>query len=241
MTILAPKPTADTVLYTLDLSAILGTDPIASFTFVRTAGTVAIGATANSDTAVTALLGGGANGETAAFTLTVTTTAGQVIARTYTLLVTNSRDLNPSTTTKRTLVNMAFEEMTLAAYEFDATPEEQVSAVRRLDGLMAEWAGPGVAIDLGYNFPAAFGQGDIDDPTNIPDSVVNTVVMQLALRLAPAIGKTLSAETKLSMAHGMIALRAAYAVIPTVSLPDGTVRGSGARRRWPFVFGDPGG
>lgn len=241
MTILAPKPTADTVLYTFDLKATLGDDTIASFTFVRTSGTVTIGTTANTDTAVTALLSGGADGETAGFTLTVTTAAGQVFARTYTLHVSNTASENPSTTTKRVLVNMAFEEMTLAGYEFDATPEEQASTMRRLDALMAEWAT--ASLDLGYNFPATFGQGDLEDPTNIPDATVNTVIMQLALRSAPSIGKTLSPESRKALADGMIALRTAYAVIPRVSFPDGTVRGSGRSpwgRRWPFIVGDSG-
>lgn len=135
-----------------------------------------------------------------------------------------------STTSKRTIVNMAFEEIGLAGYEFDATPEEQTSALRRLDALMLEWAGPGRNIDLGYNRPTMFGGGDLDEASLLPDWTINTVVLSLALRIMPAIGKTLSAESRIALANGINALRAATAVTYERSIPTMVALGAGARR-----------
>jgi|GEM_PF-1384111 len=133
----------------------------------------------------------------------------------------------PSTSTKRTIVNMAYEEASLSGYEFDITPEEQVSALRRLDALMAEWRAQ--SINLAYNFPATFGAGGLDDPSGIPDSAVNVAAMQLAIRIFPMFGKRTSAETRYALAQGLNALRASTAFIPALNLPRGTPLGQGNR------------
>jgi hypothetical protein len=140
---------------------------------------------------------------------------------------------------KRTIVALAFEEVGLAGFEFDATPEEQSSAMRRLDILMAEWKAS--SLDLGYNFPASIGAGNLDDASSLPDSALNVVAIYLALRISPGIGKTLSVETKTAMSQGMIALRTRYAVLPERVLPSSTIRGAGAKPGsiWaPFASGD---
>jgi len=122
---------------------------------------------------------------------------------------------------------MAYEEASLSGYEFDITPEEQVSALRRLDALMAEWRAQ--SINLAYNFPATFGAGGLDDPSGIPDSAVNVAAMQLAIRIFPMFGKRTSAETRYALAQGLNALRASTAFIPALNLPRGTPLGQGNR------------
>jgi len=52
---------------------------------------------------------------------------------------------------KRQLIDAAFEELALAGYTFDIDPDEQLSALRRLDSMMATWGGPGIGIRIGYN------------------------------------------------------------------------------------------
>ena len=133
---------------------------------------------------------------------------------------------------------MAYEEASLAGYEFDVTPEELSTALRRLDALMAEWE-PTIA--LGYNFPAIFGTGDLNDPSGIPDFAIDVAAKYLALRIAPMMGKTYSAESRYALAAGMRDLRARTVVVPTATLPRTTPRGTGNRwlSRWmPYVLND---
>lgn len=145
----------------------------------------------------------------------------------------------PSTTTKRTLVLMAFEEVGMPGYEFDATPEEIMSAIRRLDAMMREWK---VAkIDLGYNFPAILGQSDPDDESLVPDFAVTAIAAGLGEKIAPGMGKTLSPAQKRAGALAKVTLQAALARIPLMRRPSTTPRGSGNKRwfwRSPFIH-DP--
>lgn len=53
--------------------------------------------------------------------------------------------------TKRQFVTQAFEEIGLASYVFDLTPEQLDSALRRLDTMIASWNALGIR--LGYPLP----------------------------------------------------------------------------------------
>lgn len=133
----------------------------------------------------------------------------------------------PSTATKKTILDMAFEQAALAGYTFDQTPEERFSMLRQLDGLMAAWQTQGINLD--YNFPATFGQGDPDEASGIPDFALLTAASALAMRHAPGIGKTMSAEARANFNSGMIQLRAATAEIPNRKLQRRTARGAGGK------------
>lgn len=140
----------------------------------------------------------------------------------------------PSTNTKRQIVEMAYEECSLAGYEFNVTPEELVSGLRKLDAMMAEWRV--MSKDLAYNFPATFGEGDLDDLSGIPDAAVSGVSISLALAIMPAMGKAMSPESMNRYGRAMDAIKAMCAVIPTVAWPSGVPAGAG-NRRWggPFL------
>lgn len=131
----------------------------------------------------------------------------------------------PSTATKAVLLDMMFEECGRAGYKFDRDAGEDVSALRRLDGLMAEWQARGIR--LNYNFPAAFGQGKPTDSAGIPDAALNAVALWGAMRIAPGMGKTLSPETRKAMAEGYSWLAAETATIPDMAFPENTARGMG--------------
>lgn len=236
---LTPKLPTETIACMADWAKELGSDVISTFTLTVSSGTVTVSEATNFGQFIRFLVAGGANGETATLAMSVTTFGDQVLKRTLSLLVSNGvTAITPITTTKRTIVNMAFEEIGLAGYEFDATPEEQFSALRRLDALMAQWRGS--SLDLGYNFPPAIGAGDLNDAANIPDFAVNATAISLGLRIMPAIGKMMSAETRLALAQGMVAIRTYCAVIPERTLPRSTARGAGAWNQpwWPFVGSD---
>lgn len=106
--------------------------------------------------------------------------------------------------TKRQFVNQAFDEIGLASYIFDLTPEQLLSALRRLDAMMATWNGLGLR--LSYPLPSSPQNSDLDQQTDVPDSAIEAIYTNLGLRLAPAFGKTVSPETR-------AAAKAAYDVL----------------------------
>jgi hypothetical protein len=141
----------------------------------------------------------------------------------------------PSSATKADLLDLVFEECGRAGYEFDRTPGEDASALRRLDAMMAQWAAEGIGI--GYNFPAVFGRGQPSDPAGIPDAAIDTVASWAAFRIAPGMGKSLSIESRKAMADGKAFLRAETSEIPWMLFPRTTARGIGNKPRgvwYPF-------
>lgn len=235
-----PKAPGDVLTYEVDWTDDVGLDPITLV--VVTASGVTVDRDLYTETTSTVVLSGGTSGTIATITFAVTTASGyNNFTREMSLLISAVvESLTPTTATKRALVEMAFEEIGLAGYEFNASPEEYSSAMRRMDALMREWASPGVGIDVGYNFPAVIGMGDLDEVSGIPDEAVNTVILKLALRIMPVIGKSMSPETRLAMAEGWTALRATYAKRPQMALPRKTLRGAGNKpwSTWSPFMGD---
>lgn len=131
----------------------------------------------------------------------------------------------PSTATKAQLIDMVFEELGRAGYDFDRTPNEELSVLRKTDALLAQWQAQGCA--LNYNFPSTFGQSLPTEYIGIPDAAMDTVALWVAFRAAPGIGKTLSAETRKAMADGKAFLFAETSSIPNMKLPKTTATGSG--------------
>ena len=141
--------------------------------------------------------------------------------------------------TKRQFIAQAFEEIGLAAYVFDLTPEQLDSALRRMDSMVAGWNANGVRIS--YPLPSSPQNSDIDAESNVPDFANEAIYLGLACRLAPAFGKALSPETKMyaDMAYNNMANQAA---IPTPErlMPQTMPRGQGTKP-WrnfnnPFVY-----
>ena len=231
MEYLTPKKPDEAVAYLIDWSRQLGADTIDTFALTVSSGTVVVSsdpAPENFRVFLRAVISGGADGETAILNNQIVTVGGQTLERDLSLLVADDvTAVTPITTTKRTIVNLAFEEIGLADYEFNVTPEEYRSALTRLDVLMAEWRGQGY--HLNYNFPPAIGTSDLEDPAGIPDSIVNCAALYLALRIAPPIGKTMSVESRQAMANGMNAMRAQFTIIPERVLQPGTPRGAGQK------------
>lgn len=128
--------------------------------------------------------------------------------------------------TKRQLVAQAFEEVGLAAYAFDIAPEQQQSAVRRLDALMASWEARG--LHLGYRQSSSVSDGDLDEDSGIPDKALQAVYLALGISLAPGFGKTVAPETKAAAKQSLDALM----IEPVIEqqLPGGVPLGAGNRR-----------
>lgn len=126
---------------------------------------------------------------------------------------------------KRRILDEAFGELALAGYAFDISPEEQQTALRRLDTMMATWEAKGVRV--GYAFSSTPGESDPDQDSGLPDMAVETVYLSLAIRLAAGFGKQLSADTRRSAREGYDTLlwRAAQPI--RQQLPNTLPRGAG--------------
>jgi len=96
--------------------------------------------------------------------------------------------------TKRQFVQQAFEELGLANYFFDLQPEQLNSAMYKMDAMVAGWNANGVRIN--YPLPSSPQNADLDHDTGVPDFANEAIYLNLAVRLAPSLGKQLSMDTK---------------------------------------------
>ena len=141
--------------------------------------------------------------------------------------------------TKRDLIREAFGELALAGYEFDITPDEEQTALRRLDAMLATWEAKGVRV--GYAFPSGPDATDPDTDSGIPDQAVETVFLNLAVRLAAGFGKAVPMSTAATAREGYEALLWATARPVPQQLP-GTMplgAGNGPRLNRPQFFPTP--
>jgi hypothetical protein len=133
------------------------------------------------------------------------------------------------TWTKQDLIHQAFEEIGVAAYTFDLSADQLQSALRQLDAMMAAWNARGLR--LGYPSPSTTGGSALTDSSGLSDLAVEAVYMNLALRLAPPLGKTVSPELKANAKQSLDALFARAAVPPERQLPADVPAGAG-NKRW---------
>lgn len=96
--------------------------------------------------------------------------------------------------TKREFIAEAFAEIGIASYDFDLSPEQLESALRRLDSMMATWNAIGIRV--GYPLSSSPGGSTLATDTMVPDAANEAIYLNLAVRLAPAYGKTVSSDTK---------------------------------------------
>jgi hypothetical protein len=135
---------------------------------------------------------------------------------------------------KRQFVTAAFEEMGLASYVFDLQPQELESALRRLDAMMAEWNAKGIR--LSYPLPGSPEDSEIDAETTVPDSANEAVITNLAIRLAPSYGKSVSPDTRMIANAAYNTLLSLAAMPSQIQFPDTLPRGAGNK---PVRYGRP--
>jgi hypothetical protein len=225
----ASKSPDEVVDRQLSWTALLNGDEINTHALTVMDGTIALDSVVVDGDDVLVRLSGGVSGEPVILQSRITTLDGRTLDQLITLdvvdLTTGTVPDAPSTATKRQILDMMFEEAGLASYNFSRTPEQDFSALRKLDALMGEWQVQGLS--LNYNFPATFAAGDPDDVAGIPDWAVNTVAIAAAYRVFPGMGKTASPETRKAYAEGMAAIRVACSTTPERKLSRGTPLGAG--------------
>ena len=138
--------------------------------------------------------------------------------------------------TKREVVQNAFEEVGLASYAFDLQPEQLQAGLRRLDNMMATWNSRGLRI--GYPLTDSPAGSDLDQDTNVTDEAIEAIVSNLAIRLAPLLGKTVSPDTKATARSAYMALLSRRSTIPERLIDVNAVPAGAGTKYW-RVNGDP--
>lgn len=127
--------------------------------------------------------------------------------------------------TKRQFVEAAFEEIGYATYSYDLQPEQLQSALRRLEALMATWNGRGIRI--GYPLSSNPDIANLDDITQVPDASNEAIYANLALRVAPMVGKTASPETKAGARSAYLQLLSRCTKPNEMQMPESMPAGAG--------------
>jgi len=128
--------------------------------------------------------------------------------------------------TKREFIEEAYAEIGMADYVFDLEIGDLNAAGRRLDAMMAEWNGKGIR--LGYPIATTPSTIDIDVDAGVPDSAYEAIITNLAMRLAPGVGKTLNPATKMTARNALNVLYSRATFPPEMRLPS-MPAGAGAK------------
>lgn len=142
--------------------------------------------------------------------------------------------------TKGEIIGEAFAEIGLATYTFDLQPEQWASALRRLDAMIAQWENKGIR--LAWPLPTTYAGASLGEDSNAPDTAFEALWTNLAIRLAPGYGKTVSPDTKslANVAYKTLLSKAAQPVpmqVDNMAVPAGA--GWKYWRQGPYPFLDP--
>ncbi len=129
--------------------------------------------------------------------------------------------------TKRQLIAEAYAELGIASAA-DLTPEEWSTGLRRMDAMVAAWESDGIR--LGYALPGNPDASELADASGIADRWVRAVFLNLAVELAPGMGKTLKPSTLIAAGAEFGKLESAAQWIPSASVRGGMPRGAGNKR-----------
>ncbi len=131
--------------------------------------------------------------------------------------------------TKRQFVAAAFDEIGLANYVFDLSPEQLQSALRKLDAMMATWNAQGIR--LAYPLPSSPLDSDLDEETSVPDSANEAIYTNLAIKLAPSYGKQVMPDTKATAKESYNVLLSRAAMPMEMQMP-GTMPAGAGNKTW---------
>jgi len=136
--------------------------------------------------------------------------------------------------TKRQFVDAAFASIGYASHTYDIEPEQMQFALRAMDSMMGTWNGLGIR--LGYPIPSDPDNSDLDDLTSVSDSANEAIYANLAIRIAPLIGKTVSAETRQIARSAYLELLNRATKPQEMQFPETLPRGAGHK---PVRYDDP--
>lgn len=119
-----------------------------------------------------------------------------------------------------TIVEDAFEEITVKKAEVNLEADELQAGIRRVNRMLVAWADIGII--PGYN-PVLNG----DDTIDIQPEAEQAVVSNLALILAPSFSKPVTQELVLFAETSLSRLMASNSIVGEVAFPDTLPIGSG--------------
>lgn len=130
---------------------------------------------------------------------------------------------------KRQIVEAAFNELAIASYVFDLTPEEMQAAVVKLDAQMATWAA--LDINVSYAFGLTPDDTSLDMDSGVPLYAIEAVFLNLAIKISASKGKPPPQSTKVSAkaAYDAMLVVVAKAQLQQQQQPSGMPRGAGAK------------
>lgn len=135
--------------------------------------------------------------------------------------------------TKRQIIEQAFAEIGLASYSFDIQPDQMEDALRRLDNMMALWNSKGIR--LGYPIPSSPGASDVDEETGVSDDALEAMSLNLAVRIAPAYGKTPMPDTKANASLGYKTLLMNSARPQEMQIDPMTIPAGAGNKQWRYA------
>lgn len=136
---------------------------------------------------------------------------------------------------KRSLIERGFRAIGLRKSRFPITAEMYQDALEDMDAMLAIW-NSSKGVRIGYPLPTTPEDSDLNQICSIPDIAVEPIALNLALRQAPGIGKTVSKEVSDGARDGLSALMGwcASNAIPEIQLTRQTPRGAGNK---PGMYG----
>jgi hypothetical protein len=96
--------------------------------------------------------------------------------------------------TKRQLVENAFNEIGLAGYVYDLTPDQLQKAMQYIDGMMGMWMAKGISVNWPFNMSP--DDADLDTEIELPLYAQLPIWLNGAVHIAASFGKTLSNDTQ---------------------------------------------
>jgi len=133
--------------------------------------------------------------------------------------------------TKRQLIEQAFDEIGFAKYVYDIQPEQLNASLIKLDAMMGEWNGEGIR--LGYPIPSSPDNDSLSDDSEIPDSANRAVYTNLAITIAPSLGKIPSKKTENAAQKGYQTLLSRATMPNEMQLP-GTMPAGAGNKSWRY-------
>lgn len=131
---------------------------------------------------------------------------------------------------KQNLIDKAYEQIGLASYVFDISPEMYQSALMSLDSMIATWSIQGVRPGP-YPLPTKPENSNLADDSNLPDWANQAVFMKLGILLASERNKPLTPQLLSNADIAYNAMLTQLSKDNVMQFPPGTLAGAG-NRRW---------
>jgi hypothetical protein len=139
--------------------------------------------------------------------------------------------------TKGQFVTKGFEEIGYANYKFDLAPEQEQSALVRLDSMMAEWDANG--LHLGYPVPSTQEGSTLAEVTSVGSWANRAVYLNLSLEIAGMLGKEVKPALQQSARSAYDSVMSKLTTAPSRQWPSHLPAGAGNRTwqgsRGPFL------